>query len=221
MSLSDLLYIIYHMKCASCSLDPIPSFFIVEVLDTIGPCIQSIFNSSLISGSVPSCFKHAVIQPVLKKATLDPLVLTNYRPISTVPFLSKVLEKVVFHQLSSFFKHNDILDRFQSGFRAQHSTASALLKVLNDLLLAVDSGQCVVLLHLSAAFDTIDHTILLNRLEQYFGIRGTALNWFASYLERRKFSVEIENITSCMYMWCPKGICFRPSFVFSLSPSFG
>ncbi len=74
MSLSDLIDIIYHMKRASCSLDPIPSFFIVEVLDTIGPCIQSIINSSLISGSVPSYFKHAVIQPVLKKATLDPLV---------------------------------------------------------------------------------------------------------------------------------------------------
>ncbi len=198
VSLSDLIDIICHMKRASCLLDPVPSFFIVEVLDTIGPCIQSIINSSLISGSVPSCFKHAVIQTVLKKATLDPLVLTNYRPISKLPFLSKVLEKVVFHQLSSFLKHNDLLDRFQSGFRAQHSTESALLKVLNDLLLAVDPGKCVVLLllDLSAAFDTIDHTILLKRLEQYVGIRGTALNWFASYLEGRTFSVEIDNITS-------------------------
>ncbi len=78
VSLSDLIDIICYMKRASCSLDPIPSFFIVEVLDTIGPCIQSIINSSLISGSVPSCFKHAVIQPVHKKATLDPLVLTNF-----------------------------------------------------------------------------------------------------------------------------------------------
>ncbi len=70
--------------------------------------------------------------------------------------------------------------------------------MLNDLLLAVDSGECVVLplLDISAAFDTTDHTILLNRLEQYVGIRGTALNWFASYLEGRTFSVEFENITS-------------------------
>ncbi len=96
----------------------------MEVLDTIGPCIQSIINSSLISGSVPSCFKHAVIQPMFKKATLDPLVLTNYHPISKLPFLSKVLEKVDFHQLSSFLNHNDILDRFQSGFTVRvHSTA--------------------------------------------------------------------------------------------------
>ncbi len=126
VSLSDLIDIICHMKHASCLLDPVPSFFIVEVLDTFGPCIQSIINSSLISGSVPSCFKHAVIQPVLKKGTLDPLVLASYRPISKLPFLSKILEKVVFYQLSSFLKHNDLLDRFQSGFRAQHITESAL-----------------------------------------------------------------------------------------------
>lgn len=135
---------------------------------------------------------------MLKKAYLVPLVLTNYCPISKLPFLSKVLEKVVFHQISSFLKNNDILDRFQSGFRVKHSTESALLKVLNYLLLAVDSGKCVVLvlLDLSAAFDTIDHSMLLKRLEQYDGIRGTALNWFMSNLWEITFSVEIENFTS-------------------------
>ncbi len=141
------------------------------------------------------------------------------RSISASFFQLKQLRLTSKPCLFTFLKNNDILDRFQSGFRAQYSTESALLKVLNDLLLAVDSGKCVVLvlLDLSAAFDTIDHTILPKHLEQYVGIRGMALNRFASYLEGRTFSVEIYNITSscCMYMWCPTGIRFRPSFVFS------
>lgn len=163
VSISSLLDIIFHMKPASCSLDLFPTFLTMEVLDTIGPYIQFIINSSLNNGYVPSCFKHAVIHPVLKKPTLDPQVLANYRPISKLSFISKVLEKVVFHQLSSFLKNSDILDKVQSGFRAQYSTEYALLKVLNDLLLAVDSGKCgvLVLLDLSSAFDTIDHSILL------------------------------------------------------------
>ncbi len=85
-----------------------------------------------------------MIHHLLKKPTLDPQVLANYRPISKCHFLSMVLEKVVFHQLSSFLKNSDILDTILSGFRAQYSTESALLKVLNDLLLGVDSGKCGV-----------------------------------------------------------------------------
>jgi len=86
---------------------------------------------------------------------------------------------------------NGVLDKYQSGFRSQHSTESALLKVLNDLFLIVDSGKCAVLilLDLSAAFDTLDHDILLYRL-QCIGIQGCVLNWFTSYLKDRTFSVE-------------------------------
>ncbi len=111
-----------------------------------------------------------------KKKNLDPSVLANFRPISKLPFLSKVLEKVIFNQLQEFLDNFKICETFQSGFKSLHSTETALLKVFNDILLTVDSGDCaiLVLLDLTAAFDSVDHTILLSHLEQCVGIKGTA-----------------------------------------------
>ena len=112
--------------------------------------------------------------------------------------MSKILEKVVLSQLQSFLTVHAIHEVFQSGFKALHSTESALLKVFNDLLLTTDAGQSavLVLLDLSAAFDTVDHTILLSRLEHCVGIKGTALEWLRSYLSGRSFSVSLEDFTS-------------------------
>ncbi len=95
--------------------------------------------------------------------------LNNYRPISKLTFISKVLEKAVLNQLSPYLIQNNILDAFQFGFRSKHCTEWALLRVVNDLLLFMDSGNCAVLvmLDLSAAFDTVDHCILLNRLKPW------------------------------------------------------
>ncbi len=109
-----------------------------------------------------------------------------------MPFLSKVLEKAVLNQLSPLLIENNILDPFQSGFRSKDSTESALLRVVNDLLF-VDTGNCavLVLLDLSAAFDTVDHCILLNRLKTEFSICDSALDWFESYFTARSFSVEL------------------------------
>ncbi len=111
------------------------------------------------------------METLLKKPGLDPSVLQNFHPISKHPFIAKILEKVVFRQLSSFLAEVDIMDKFQSGFRTGHSTEFALIWVLNYILLEVDSGNCVglVLLDLSAAFDTLDHFILLERLERMLG----------------------------------------------------
>lgn len=94
-------------------------------------------------------------------------------------------------QSQSHLDANNLLEKFQSGFKSAHSTETALLRVFNDLLLNVDSGcsTVLVLLDLSAAFDSVDHQILLSRLEKYVGIRGTALKWIRSYLEDRCFSV--------------------------------
>ena len=122
-----------------------------------------------------SPIKLAVIKPLLKKYTLD-----SDSPISNLPFLSKILEKVAANQLCDFLQKRDVYEDFQSGFRAHHSTVTALTKVTNDLLIAADQGFISVpfLFDLSAAFNTTDHHILLQRLEKLIGIKGTALSWF-------------------------------------------
>uniref|UniRef100_A0A3Q3ET90 Reverse transcriptase domain-containing protein n=1 Tax=Labrus bergylta TaxID=56723 RepID=A0A3Q3ET90_9LABR len=196
--LTFLAEILTHMKSATCSLDFIPTTFLKEVFNTVGPSILSIINSSLAEGVVPSAFKHAVVQPLLKKPNLDPTDFNNFRPISKLPFLSKVLEKVVSTQLLSFMTENNLFEKFQSGFRACHSTETALLKVTNDLLLAADRGEgtILILLDLSAAFDTVDHTILTDRLRHWVGLKDTALSWFYSYLLERTFAVTIGNYSS-------------------------
>ena len=114
--------------------------------------------------------------------------MKNYRPISNLPFLSKILEKVVLHKLLSHLQENNLSNPFQSAYRAGHSTETVLLRIVNDILSALDNDNISVLLlldlvlDLSAAFDTIDHQILLSRLNSVFGIQSTALQWFQSYL---------------------------------------
>ncbi len=120
------------------------------------------------------------MQPLLKKNNLDSSILDLYL---NSPFYRKSW-RVVFNQLKSFLDEFSIFEKFQSGFKPRHSTETALLRVSNDLLLAVDSGNSavLVLLDLTAAFDTVSHSILLSRLEQCVGIKGLALKWFQSYL---------------------------------------
>lgn len=101
-------------------------------------------------------------------------------------------------QLITFLNTANLLEPFQSGFTTYHSTESALLKVFNDILMAVDAGKnaVLILLDLTAAFDTVDHNVLICRLEHLIGIRGTALQWFSSYLKDRSFSVELGKFSS-------------------------
>ena len=186
------------LRPTNCPSDSIPPWLLKEVLGTVGPSVLSVINCCLTSGHVPAAFKHAVVNPLLKKKNLDPSILSNFRPISQLPFLSKVLEKVVHTQLQSFLVSHNLHEKFQSGFKPGHSTETALLKVFNDLILTVDNGTpaILVLLDLSSAFDTVDHRILVSRLEHQVGITGTALSWFKSYLSDRTFAVQLGEFSS-------------------------
>ncbi|KAF7245360.1 RNA-directed DNA polymerase from mobile element jockey [Varanus komodoensis] len=145
----------------------------------------------------------AVVQPVLKKAPLDPEMAANYRPVANIPFLGKVLERVVAGQLQAFLDETDYLDPFQSGFRPGYGTESALVALYDDLCREKDRGSAslLVLLDLSAAFDTIDHGILLNRLAG-LGVGGTAWLWFHSYLSSRFQKVVLGDYGSAPWQQC-------------------
>ena len=127
--------------------------------------------------------------------------------MSNLPFISKILEKVVLTQLQKHLSENDLLEIRQSAYRKNHSTETALLSVVDGLLRNADDRlvSVLALLDLSAAFDTLDHPILLQRLETTFGISGSVLHWFASYLEGREQSVKVDNI-------CPLPAPFSSGF---------
>ena len=118
--------------------------------------------------------------------------------MANLSFIGKTLEKIVLKQLLDHIQCNKLEEIFQSAYKKEHSTETALLRVFNDLLNGADSGNVcfLTLLDLSAAFDTIDHTISLNRLEVSFGITGTALMWFESYLSGRKMKVKVNDLYS-------------------------
>lgn len=158
----------------------------------------------------------AAVTPVLKKAGSDITDMSNYRPISNLPFLAKVLERVVVGQLHTHLCTYSLLERFQSGFRSGHSTETALVRVLNDLLVIADSGACgiLVMLDLTAAFDTICHSILLDRLHKWTGLSGTVLDWFESYLSGRSQFVYLGSNRSQTVSLCqgvPQGSVLGPT----------
>ena len=121
---------------------------------------------SLQSGHFPPSLKTAVLSPPLKKANLDHEVLANYRPISNLKVISKIIEKVVAERVQKYLEANQLTEPLQSAYKPFHSCETALVRVHNDILVATDKRYCVMLLllHLSAAFDTVDHDILLTRL---------------------------------------------------------
>ena len=194
----DIEEIIKSMPTKSCSLDPIPTSLLKEYLPELIPVIARIVNCSLCEGRVPDVSKHAIVCPLLKKAGLDPNELKNYRPVSNLSFISKVLEKVVLKQLLTHLSDNGLLEIHQSAYRKGHSTESAVLSVLDGLLINADNRQVslLALLDLSAAFDTLDHPILLKRLDVSFGLCGNVLKWFTSYISDRSQAVLVDGILS-------------------------
>ena len=157
----------------------------------------------------------------MKKTSLDSEDLKNYRPISNLSFMSKVLEKVVLSQKLQHVNSNKLLSNFQSAY---HSTETALLRVTNDLLPTMDEGKIsvLVLLDLSAAYHTTDHEILLHHLHHVFGFGDTVLTWFQSYLENRTQIVTIHgkhSTPASLRHGVPQGLVLLPKlFILYLQP---
>ncbi|XP_072046343.1 uncharacterized protein [Amphiura filiformis] len=194
----DLCKIIEKCPTKSCPLDPMPTWLVKQDLETLATILTAIVNVSLSSGVFPAELSKAVITPVLKNPSLDRNLLSNYRPVSNLPFVGKLIEKVVSTQVSNYINVYELSDPHQSAYKVSHSTETALTCVQNDILRAIDNQQAVLLLmlDLSAAFDTVDHGILLERLAGDFGIKGKVQNWFKTYLEGRTGRVHIDGVFS-------------------------
>lgn len=197
-SREEVMHIIKSSNKTFSPLDPVPAKLFLPISEIISPYLVSLFNSSFLSGVCPMAFKHAFLKPLLKKLSLDPEEESNYRPVSLLPFLSKILERIARFRILTHMSQFITTEVFQSGFKDHHSTETALLCVSNDLRRSADSGRVslLVLLDMSAAFDTLDHGILINRLKNYIGLSDSALNWLISYLSNRSFQVKQGNSTS-------------------------
>ena len=172
--------------------DPIPTELLKKVLPAIIQLLTKLVNESLQTGEFPDDLKEALVKPLLKKISLEP-ILKNYRRVSNLPLIGKLMERCVIDQLMDHIHVNNLMEPLQTSYKFYHSTETALLKVKADILKAMDNQEvtCLVLLDLSAAFDTVDYKILLNQLESHLGIKGMALLWIESYLKNQSQRVVI------------------------------
>ena len=185
----ELKSIIKNLKESSPGWDEISARVIKSTFDNFKEPLLHVLNLSLLTGVFPSELKVAKVIPLFKAG--DPLLFSNYRPVSVLPLFSKILERLMYNRLLSFINQHKILYAFQFGFRIGHSPNLALLYLIDKVSNALENGEFVLGLFLdfSKAFDTVNHSILFEKLE-YYGIRGIPLEWFRSYLDSREQYVE-------------------------------
>ena len=199
-----------------------PNKIVKDCINELLPTISNMANLSLSSGHFPDIWKEGLVRPKLKNANMD-LIKKNYRPVSNLAFLSKITEKAAALQISDHVSSNQMFPEFQSAYRKNRSTETALLRMRNDILVNMNKQQVTLLvfLDLSAAFDTVDHDILLQRLEYKFGIKDQAVTWFKSYLSNRSQRIVIGSTKSDSFdlkFGVPQGSYIGP-MLFSLYTS--
>ena len=194
----ELLKAIQRLPNKQCASDPLPTWLLKKISGMILPFVKCMVNQSFFEGIVPKSWKSAQVTPLLKKPSLDHNVVSSYRPISNLPVLSKLSERLVLNRVMSSLNNSNLLPTHQSAYRRHHSTETAVTKVYSDILGATDDGKLslLILLDLSAAFDLVDHSILLKRLENTYGFDGLTLEWFKNYLSDRSFNVRCSGTES-------------------------
>jgi hypothetical protein len=212
---AEVKKVILSIQNSSSELDPIPTHVIKGCLSVFLPLFTALANKIIAEG-MPHQLKMAVIKPLIKKHTLDPEQLSSYRPVATIPFLAKVVEKLVSRRLVHYLNVAGCLDPNQHAYKAMHSCETALLTVINDALLAIDDGMVLplILLDMTAAFDLVDHELFFDKCER-LGIRESAIDWIRSYLCGRTQKVScngVESESSTLLCGVPQGSVLGPLF---------
>ena len=192
----EIIDIITNLKnSSSTGQDNIPIKLIKLCKTELAPILSHINNQSLSDGIFPDPLKIAKVVPIYKNGDIK--CVSNYRPISILPSFSKITEKLIYTRLDKYLTKNSILHQNQFGFRSKLSTSMALLELIDNLSKSIDDRKLTlgVFIDLAKAFDTVDHRVLLSKL-QHYGIRGIALSWFQNYLTNRKQYTVIDNAES-------------------------
>ena len=219
-SVSEVSKLIARLPPKTSPLDFLHTSVLKACADTFAPLLVHLANLSFAEGRFPGQYKIAQVTPLLKKAGMDESDPANYRPISNLSMMSKIVERLFLARLLPYVVGTGKFNPLQSAYRKLHGTETALLKIMDDLYRIIDQRSAAVLigLDLSAAFDTIDHEILTNRLQSTFAVSGTALQWIQSYLRERPQYVKIGiecSATLLSDVGVPQGSVLGP-FLFSI-----
>ena len=198
----------------SSSLDPLPTQLLKQCIDILIPVITEIINKSLKSGCFPDILKNAIVTPIMKNYKSG-TIYTNYRPISNLPFLSKIIEKAVLTQCIPFLQSTEKFAQNNSAYKKYHSTETLLTKISSDIVTNISNKQItmLVLLDLSAAFDSVNHSTLIDILRNRFNVQSAVLSWFKSFFQDRSQRIRINNSFSKkldIHTGVPQGSCIGP-----------
>ena len=195
------------MQSKSSPMDFVPTSVLKRCSGVFAPLIARLTNMSFIEGRFPAQFKQAQTTPLLKKTGMDVDDPASYRPISNLNTISKVMERLALARLRQQVTQPENFNKSQCAYRQNHSAATALLNIFNDAYGNIDKGQSTLLvaLDLSAAFDSVEHSVLLTRLENSFGVTGVAREWIASYVAHRMQFVRVGS-EKCAATSCSCGV---------------